>query len=115
MLACTGGSTDLNDREIGDGELVAMMLPQADLGPAYADLELHDDSGFETSEDAAEDAFDEEDEAADIVRFGRVTGYGEAFISTEGFISQQGVFLIAAAVTIYESGDGASGYLRDAS
>ncbi len=113
VLACNGGTIDLIDREISDGELVAMMLPQADLGSAYADLQLDDDSGFETSEDAAEDAFDEEDEAEDIVRFGRVTGYGETFISTEGFISQQGVFLIAMDLTIYESGDSASGYLRD--
>ncbi len=113
VLACNGGPTDLTDREISDGELVAMILPQADLGPAYADLQLDDDSGFETSEDAIEDAFDEEDEAEDIVRFGRVTGYGETFISTAGFISQEGVFLIAVDVSIYESGDGASGYLQD--
>ena len=113
VLACTGGSTDPTDREISDGELVAMMLPLADLGPAYADLELENSSQFRTNEDAAEDAFYGEDEAEDIVRFGRVTGYAESFIFIEGFISRQGVLLISTRVTIYESGDGASGYLRD--
>ena len=113
VLACNGGTTDLTDREISDGELVAMILPLADLGPAYADLKFELGSQLRTNEDAAEDAFDGEDEAEDIVRFGRVTGYVEGFIFIEGFISRQGVFLISTGVTIYESGDGASGYLRD--
>ena len=112
-LACNGGTTDLTDCEISDGELVAMILPLADLGPAYADLEFELGSQLRTNEDAAEDAFDGEDEAEDIVRFGRVTGYAEGFISLEALSNREGVFAIGTIVAIYESGDGASGYLRD--
>ena len=113
VLACTGSTTDLNDREISDGELVAMMLPQADLGPAYAELELDDDSGFQSNEDVVKDANDKEDAAEDIERYRRVTGYGQAFTSLEAFSNREGVFVIATIVSLYEDADGASGDLLD--
>lgn len=113
VLACTGSTTDLNDREISDGELVAMMLPLADLGPAYADLELDDESGFQSNEDVVKDANDKEDEAEDIERYRRVTGYQEAFTSLEALSNRDGVFGIGTIVSLYEDADGASGDLLD--
>ena len=113
VLACNGGSADLTDREISDGELVAMMLPQADLGPAYAELELDDESGFQSNEDVVKDANDKEDEAEDIERYRRVTGYQEAFTSLEALSNWEGVFGIGTFVNLYEDADGASGDLLD--
>jgi hypothetical protein len=115
-VACNGGGgpADLTDREITDEELALMVLPQSELGPEYADFELdEEESGFNTNESEIEDAFDPEDEAADVERFGRVKGYGEEYSAFDAVLEGQGVYLIATDVDLFEDADGASGEFRD--
>ena len=51
--ACGGGGSgpkDMTDREITDGELSLMVLPQSDLGSQYADFTLDDTSGLQSND-----------------------------------------------------------------
>jgi hypothetical protein len=108
-----GGQADLTDREITDGELSLMALPLSDLGSQYADFELDDTSGLQSNEQAIEDAFDKEDEAADVERFGRVKGYEEDYLSSEALMEGTGPFYISTVVVLHERADGAAGNLKD--
>jgi hypothetical protein len=108
-----GGQADLTDREITDGELSLMALPLSDLGSQYADFELDDTSGIQTNEQAIESAFDQEDEAADVERFGRVEGYEEDYLSSDALMEGTGPFYISTGVILHETADGASGNLKD--
>ena len=109
-----GGPKDMTDREITDGELSLMVLPLSDLGSQYAQFELsQDESGFQSNDKTIENAFDPEDETADVQRFGRVKGYEEDYLSSEGLLGGTGPFHIATAVILHERADGTSGNLKD--
>ncbi len=108
-----GGESDPTDREITDAELVAMVLPQEELGSDYADFELDEDSGFGSNEDRIEDSWDEEDEAEDVERFGRTKGYRESYSSFAALLRGEGPCLIGTSVALYEDADGAGGDLND--
>ncbi len=114
-VACGGGGqAALTDRDITDEDLSLMVLPQSDLGPDYADFERdEEESGFASNEKAIDDAFDKEDEAEDVERFGRAKGYGEEYSAFDALLEGQGVFLIATDVDLFEDADGASGEFRD--
>ena len=115
VSACGGGGEkDITDREITDGELSLMVLPLSDLGSQYAGFELSEDqSGFQSNDKTIENAFDQEDETADVQRFGRVKGYEEDYLSSEGLLGGTGPFHISTAVVLHEGADGASGNLKD--
>ena len=114
IIACGGGKADLTAREITDEELSLMVLPLAELGSQYADFEFdEDESGFQSNDDQIEDAFDEDDEAEDIERFGRLNGYADVYSSRAAAIDAEGVFFIGTSVSLYENTDGASGDLKD--
>jgi hypothetical protein len=109
-----GGPKDMTDREITDGELSLMVLPLSDLGSQYAQFELsQDESGFQSNDKTIENAFDPEDEAADVQRFGRVKGYEEDYLSSAGLLGGTGPFHIATGVILHEQADGASGNLKN--
>jgi hypothetical protein len=108
-----GGQADLTDREITDGELSLMALPLSELGSQYADFEFDDTSGIQTNEQAIEGAFDTEDEAADVERFGRVKGYEEGYLSSDALMEGAGPFYISTGVVLHEQADGAAGNLKD--
>jgi len=114
IIACGGGKADLTAREITDEELSLMVLPLAELGSQYADFEFdEDESGFQSNDDQIEDAFDEDDEAEDIERFGRLNGYADVYSSLAAVTDAEGVFFIGTSVSLYENTDGASGDLED--
>jgi len=122
LLAACGGEeeeeaeapADLTAGEITDEELSLMVVPLSELGSQYADFEFYEDeSGFQSNEDIIDAAFDEEDEAGDVERFGRVNGYGEDYRSVEAALEREGAFLIGTATELYEDADGASGDLKD--
>jgi hypothetical protein len=113
-VACGGGGQkDLTDREITDDELSLMVLPLSDLGSQYADFELDDTSGLQNNEQVIDDAFDKEDEAQDVERFGRATGYDGSYTFSGGLPEEKGPVHIATGVILHENADGASGNLKD--
>ena len=114
VIACGGGQGDLTAREITNDELSLMVLSLAELGPQYADFEFdEDESGFQSNDDQIEDAFDDDDEAEDLERFGRLNGYADVYSSVAAVIDAEGVFFIGTSVSLYENTDGASGDLKD--
>jgi len=108
-----GGQADLTDREITDEELSLMVLPLPDLGPQYADFELDDTSGLQSNEQVISDAFDEEDEAQDVERFGRANGYEESYTFSTAQPDEKGPIHIATGVILHADADGASANLKD--
>ena len=113
-VACGGGGQkDLTDREITDDELSLMALPLSDLGSQYADFELDDTSGLQSNEQVISDAFDKEDEAQDVERFGRANGYEALYTSSQALLEEKGPINIGMSVALHEKVDGASGNLKD--
>jgi len=113
-VACGGGGpSDPTDREITDDELSLMALPLSDLGSQYADFELDDTSGLQSNEQAIDDAFDSEDEAQDVERFGRANGYEAFYTSTQALLDEKGPINVGTDVILHENADGASGNLKD--
>jgi len=113
-VACGGGGQkDLTDREITDEELSLMVLPLSELGSQYADFELDDTSGLQSNEQAIDDAFDKEDEAQDVERFGRANGYEALYTSSQALLEEKGPINIGMDVILHENADGASGNLKD--
>jgi hypothetical protein len=108
-----GGPADLTNREITDQELSLMVLPLSDLGSQYADFELDDTSGVQSNEQVIADAFDSEDEAQDVQRFGRNNGYEASYSSSAALLAGKGQVHVATAVILHEDADGASGNLKD--
>lgn len=114
FTACGGGESDPTAREITDEELSLMLLSQADIGAEYAGFEFdEDDSGYESNEDQAVDDFDPEDEAQDIEKFGRVSGYAARYSRFQALLEEEGPFTLSLDVDLFEDADGASGYVAD--
>jgi len=115
LSACGGGGGDeRTDREITDEELSLMVLPQSELGSQYAEFLLDEGgSGFQTNESQIEAAFDKDDEAKDVERFGRLNGYDQSFISPDALQEGKGVFAVGTTLGLYEDAEGASGDFQD--
>jgi hypothetical protein len=114
VSACGGGGQkDITDREITDGELSLMVLPQSDLGSQYADFKLDDTSGLQSNEEVINNAFDTEDEAQDVEQFGRTNGYEESYTVSAGLPEEKGPIHIATGVILHKDADGASGNLKN--
>jgi len=114
--ACGGGGSgpkDMTDREITDGELSLMVLPQSDLGSQYADFKLDDTSGLQSNEQVINTAFDTEDEAQDVEQFGRANGYEESYTFSAAQPEENGPIHIATGVILHKDADGASGNLKN--
>ena len=90
-----------------------MVLPLSDLGSQYADFELDDTSGLQSNEQVINNAFDKEDEAQDVERFGRANGYEASYTSSEALLEEKGPIHIATGVILHENADGASGNLKN--
>jgi hypothetical protein len=115
-LACdgNGGQTELTTGVVTDEELSMMALSLAELGPKYAEFQVDEDSsGFQSKEEAIKAALDEEDEAEDVERFGRVNEYDRGYVSQEAIAAEEGVFGVQTSVILYEDADGAAGNLKD--
>jgi hypothetical protein len=114
LSACGGGGpSDQTDRQITDQELSLMVLPLSDLGSQYADFELDDTSGPQSNEQVISDAFDKEDEAQDVERFGRASGYEAFYTSSQALLEEKGPINVGMTVVLHDNADGASGNLKD--
>ncbi len=111
--ACGGGQGDVTVRTVTDQQLSLMGLSLTELGPKYAEFELHDSSGFVSNAEAIEGTFDREGEAEDVERFGRLNGYDTDYSSQEAIASGEGAFAVFTSAILHEDADGASGNLRD--
>ena len=109
-----GGEGDSTDREITGEDLSLMLLAQADLGAEYAGFEFDEDhSGYLSNEEWAEDAFDPEDEARDIEKFGRVSGYQAGYFRSQALLEEKEPFRLEFRVHLFADANGASGYAAD--
>ncbi len=115
LAACGGGGDDgLTDREITDEELSLMVLSQAELGADYADFRFDaDESGYESNEDRIADDEDQEDEAQDIEKFGRLNGYRASYSNLQALLGESGPFAVSVGVQLFEDGGGAEDYAND--
>jgi hypothetical protein len=115
--AACGGGGDKKEAPAGisDAQLQAMVLPQEELGEAYASLDFDQEgSGFESNADAIAQALDQEDESQDVEEFRRVNGYTASYSSLNALVEGEGVFTLETSVILYEDSDGASDNMRDA-
>ncbi len=101
----------LTNRVIGDDELVLMTLKPRDLPLAGFAL----DTQKAVPNDAAirEALLDPIDEAEDIETYGRLSGARASFRSSRLTVDRRGVLEIHTAINLFETDDGASGYLAD--
>jgi len=114
MAGCRGGEeTDLTAGEISDNQLPLMLLSLEDFGPDFRDYELEEDSGPRTAADMADDDFDPEDEALDIERFGWASGYERSYLNGDAARTRSGIFASSSDVNLFDTADGAAGYLDD--
>lgn len=102
---------DFDSVQISDDQLALMVLPLSEFGGAYASYRVSSDSGFRTNEREIRNAADQQRTADDIKRYGRRSGYDQTYISAEAYARMQGTLLIGSDVELFDTPDGASGYL----
>ena len=113
--ACGGNEEESGDdtaRDISAEELSRMPLSLGAFGPEYAGFAPGAEAnGPLTPEEAAQDDFDPAAEQLDLQLFGFLSGY-ETYFSGER--AKGGAFLLGSEVSLFETTEGASGYLDDA-
>ncbi len=107
----TLGVNPLTIRAIEDAELVLMTLKPRDL--PVAGFSLVTQKAVPNTEAVREALLDPIDEAEDIELYGRLSGARASFQSTRLRIDTRGVLQIHTAINLFETDDGASGYLSD--
>lgn len=95
---------------ISDEDLASMVPTKADLGQDFAAYQ--EAAAADTNEERLETADDPEDEEKDQQTFGRVTGYDRQ-LAAPSTVEAGAPLLVQMGVTLFEDGDGASGYLND--
>jgi len=105
-------------REIRGGELQRMVLRQTDLGPAYQNFVLDEESGFVSKERRAENAANAADEEQDLDRFGYLNSYVEeysepSFVDPEAPLPAEGPVFIDTEVLLFGDAAGAAGFIAD--
>ena len=105
-------------REISGGELQRMVLRQTDLGPAYQNFLLDEESGFVSKERRAENAANAADEEQDLDRFGYLNSYVEEYsqqslTDPDAPLPAEGPIFIDTEVLLFGDADGAAGYIAD--
>jgi hypothetical protein len=112
--ACKGGGDDLEDalKAITDDQLAIMVLPQEAYGDAAEDIEVDPDSGFEDSDEAADDTLDPEDTGDDLEEAGFVTGYSLSFEDPtfSALEDGEGILNVSSTVELFEDEQAASSY-----
>lgn len=96
---------------ISDDDLAAMVPTKANLGQDYAGFQ--ESGALDTNEDRLQTVDDPEDEEKDQQAFGRVVGYDRQLTASPSTLQANAPLLIHMGVTLFEDGDGASGYLND--
>lgn len=88
-----------------------MVLPQAAMGGAYADLELHEEgSGHIDNAERAKDNVDLEDSRESLIRAGRIGGYTQAFRPAD---RRTPLIEVSTSVELLRDAEAATEYLED--
>src|SRR3990172_2936128 len=113
--ACGGGGDELEKalQSLSEDDLATMVLPQEEYGEASKDLEIDPQSGFEDSDEAANDTLDPEDTGDDLKEAGFVTSYSlrfedPAFSALE---EGKGILDVSSTVDLFEDEAAAAAYL----
>jgi hypothetical protein len=122
LLFATACSVDVPDIRgekkspvpIGDAELRSMaeVFTNQTFGEAYASMVADEESGIQTRDAFIQEADDPEDEAKDVDTFGYVSSAEYAYYDAEA-LSKGGPFIAGVSVALFQTEDGAAGYLRD--
>ncbi len=115
-VACRGddGSTmDDTTRAISDDELAMMVLALEDFGPEFASFEASEQNGLLTAEQRAENSIDSENEAANLERFGWVSGYQDIYFNPQAGQDESEVWFVQSGVDVFESAEGAADYFGE--
>jgi len=99
---------------VGDAELRSMVevLTNQAFGDAYAGMIADEGSGMQTRDAFIQEADDPEDEAKDVDTYGYVSSAQYAYYDPEA-LSKGGPFIAGVSVALFQTQDGAAGYLRD--
>jgi len=114
----TATPVDETAREISTGELSRMVLPKAELGAAYQNFPLSEDSGFASKEQVVENDLNPTDEGQDLDRFGFANAYSESYdepslADPEAPLPSEGPTNVGTTVYLFRDAPGAAGYLDD--
>ena len=113
-VACQGDShTDDTARQIANDELTRMGLAPEDFGADFANFQADANNGLRTLDQVSDDDFDPEDERADLERFNWATQYQGYYTSSQAAKERSGVFVVGSSVNLFETNQGAAGYLDD--
>jgi len=116
-LGCQGGGSngpaDDTARPISDDELAGMVLGLAEFGADYASFQADDDNGLRTLDQAVEGDLDPEDERADLERFDWASVYQQFYTNPQAAKETSGVYVVGSTVTLFDTVQGAAGYLED--
>jgi hypothetical protein len=116
-VACQGagdsGPADDAAQAISNDELAQMGLALGDFGADSVSFQPDEDNGIRTLDQVADDDFDPEDERADLERFSWAAGYQEFYLGAQAMAETSGVFVVGSSVNLFETVEGASGYLED--
>ncbi len=117
ILGCQGGGDDKpaddTARPISDGELAGMVLALEQFGREYVDFDASVDSGPRTLDQMADQAFDPDNERADLERFGCSVGYQQFYTRPQEAGGSSGVFAVGTTLCLFGTDEGASGYVQD--
>ena len=103
------------DRQITREELIRMTLTLDQFGPEFEGFVADAGNGATTAESIAQDDFDPDEEAGDLEEFGWEAGAEALFRRTTPGAAAPGVFILGSNVSLFESTDGAEGYIKDVS
>src|SRR3989337_1478337 len=113
--ACGGGGDELEKalQSLSEDDLAIMVLPPEAFGDASDGLEVAPYSGFEDSDEVADDTLDPEDTGDDLEEAGFVTGYSLDFEdpSFSALEEGAGILNVSSTVELFEDEQAASSYL----
>ena len=115
-VGCHGGDDDkrIDDtaRQISDDELAEMVLALTDFGAGYAGFQA-EDNGLRTIDQIVAGDLDPDDERADLERFGWASAYEEFYANPQADNETSGVLAVGSTVNLFDTAQGADGYLED--
>jgi hypothetical protein len=114
FAACQGsGDADDTTRPIADGELTNMVLDLTEFGPDYAGLQAENGNGLRTLDQAVQGDLDPEDERSDLERFDWTSAFEQFYANPQASQQRSGVYGAGSTVNLFETAQGAEGYLED--
>jgi hypothetical protein len=94
-------------------QLALMVVPKSQLGSVADGLEIALGSGVEDNAAAADDSLDPKDDAAQLARAGRLTGYALEYddLAFDSLVRQRGVVSVQTTVSLFTSSSAANEFM----